>query len=274
MTMAATRGTDRTVLADPNIEQKRSITGEPMTEAAKEMPNKATQQDENKALEPSEDKAPGATVKHEEEDDSQETMADSVAEGQGSKERNTTGSINIVEEGRIFFFFRHRVDVARARGIEDVARSFIVLRPASSETAPDVKNGSLGSGATFRLLAVPKKVFPKSGGAKEMGFVEKAHVTLKELQETFIAGKDYESKTHGARTIPEAQLYAKGVYTITTTLHSSYLAYILTDPKKLGPVQEDFGLHERGSWLVQSKNPKVFSPPSVSLRDSPDYPEM
>lgn len=239
-----------------------------------DMSNKPVQQDENRWLRSSEDKAHGLKVKHEE-GDSLETMVDSVTESHRYRQRDTTsGPVNIVEKGHIFFFFRHRVDVARARGIEDIARSFIVLRPASSETASDVKNGSLGFGATFRLLAVPKKVLPNFGGMKEMGFVEKAHVTLNELLETFIAGKDYETKTHGSRTIPEAKLYAKGVYTITSALQCSYLAYILTDPKKLGPVQEDFGLHERGSWIVQSKNPKVFSPPSVSLQDSPDYPEM
>lgn len=273
MTMAETRGTDQTALVDPNTDQKESIEENPMTEATMDMSNKPAQQDENKRLRSSEDKAHGPTVKHEE-DDSLEAMVEPVTESHRYRQKGTTGPVNIVEKGQIFFFFRHRVGVAKARGIEDVARSFIVLRPASSETTSDIKNGSLGFSATFRLLAVPKKVLPNFGGMKEMGFVQKAHITLKELQETFIAGTDYATKTYGSRTIPEAKLYAKGVYTITSTLHCSYLSYILTDPKKLGPVQEDFGLHERGSWLVQSKNPKVFSPPSVSLRDSPDYPEM
>jgi hypothetical protein len=128
-------------------------------------------------------------------------------------------------------------------------------------------------GTRFRLLVVPKKVLPKSGQIKEMGFVEKAGITLNELQKTFVAGGEYETQTHGARTVPEAKLYAKGVYAITSAQRSSDLSYILTNPKRLGPVQEDFGLRARGSWLVQSKNPKRSSPASVSLPKGPEHPE-
>jgi hypothetical protein len=105
---------------------------------------------------------------------------------------------------------------------------------------------------------VPKKVLPKSGRIKEMGFVEKAGITLNELQKTFVAGGEYETQTHGARTVPEAKLYAKGVYAITSAQRSSDFSYILTNPKRLGPVQEDFGLRARGSWLVQSKTRSVL----------------
>lgn len=103
--------------------------------------------------------------------------------------------------------------------------------------------------------------------------MEKAGITLNELQKTFVAGGEYETQTHGARTVPEAKLYAKGVYAITSAQRSSDLSYILTNPKRLGPVQEDFGLRARGSWLVQSKNPKRSSPASVSLPKGPEYPE-
>lgn len=262
---------DRAAQADPNIEQVIHR-GNLVTMNAKKNLDKVTRKYETRGSEQSEYQAPEAAVKYEEGGEGLGTMIESETESQKYK-REEIGSFDILEKGNIFFFYRHRVNGAGAHGIDDVARSFIVLRPASPVTAPDVKNSSFGLGATFRLLVVPKKVLPKSGGVKEMGFVEKAQVTLKELQETFIAGFDYETRTHGARTMPEAKLYAKGVYTITSTHQGSYLAYILTDPKKLGPVQEDFGLQERGSWIVQSKNPKVFSPPSVSLPDSPDYPE-
>lgn len=235
------------------------------------IPHKATVKDEN-GIRQSEGQAPEATVKHEEEGQSLGIMINSETEGQKDKDEDHE-SFKVLEKGDIFFFYRHRVNDARAHGIHDVARSFIVLRPASSQTVSVAKNSSTGFGATFRLLVVPKKVLPTFGGMKEMGFVEKAQITLKELQDTFIAGFDYETQSYGTRTMPEAKLYAKGVYTITLAHRGSYLDYILTEPKKPGPVQDDFGLHERGSWLVQSKNPKVLSPPSVSLSDSPDYPE-
>lgn len=267
-------GTSNRMILDPNNMSEESSKKNPVTKNAKKIPHhyKLAQQDEDKSLEQSEDKGPEPAVKREEEDQNLGMMIDSVTEGQMYK-KEETGAFNILEKGNIYFFYRHRVSGVATHGIHDIARSFVVLRPASPETASDVKNNSLGFGATFRLLVFPKKVLPKHGGVKEMGFVEKAQITLKELQEAFITGFDYKTHTHGARTVPDAKLYAKGVYTITSTQHGSYLAYIITEPKKLGTVQEEFGLHERGSWLVQSKNPKVSNPPSVSLPNSPNYPE-
>jgi hypothetical protein len=106
-----------------------------------------------------------------------------------------------------------------------------------------------------------------------MGFVEKAGITLEELQESFIVGLNYETQTRGPRTTPNARLYARGVYSITSAQHGSHLNYFLTDPEHIGPVQTDFGLQKRGRWLVQSKNPNVTSPLSVNLPHHPNYPK-
>lgn len=237
---------------------------------AKRILSKGTGKFEKGAAGQSRDKAPEAAVKTEEESCGAMTAADT--EGPEYK-REAIEKFKVLEKGDIFFFYRHKVHGTGAHGIQDVARSFIVLRPTSPWTASEVKHSSFVRGARFRLLVVPKKVLPKYGGVKEMGFVEKAQVTLKELQETFLAGFDYVTQTHGATTMPEAKPYANGVYTITSTHQGSYLAYILTGPTELGPVQKDFGLRKQGSWLVQSKNPKAFSPPSVRLPECPDYPE-
>lgn len=261
----------RATQADPlNFVEQEWLTDEFGAMNAKRILSKVTGKFEKGGAEQSKDKAPVAAVKTEEEGVGTMIIADT--EGPEYK-REAVGEFKVLEKGDVFFFYRHRVHGTGAHGIQDVARSFIVLRPTSPWTASEVKHSSFVPGATFRLLVVPKKVLPKSGGVKEMAFVEKAQVTLKELQETFLTGFDYMTQTHGATTMPEAKLYAKGVYTITSTHQGSYLAYILTVPKKLGPLQEDFGLRKQGSWLVQSKNPKVFSPPSVSLPESPDYPE-
>lgn len=201
-----------------------------------------------------------------------ENMAIRAAGAQDSQKRDPTHSFQTLEKGIIYFFYRSRVDSSGTYGLEDVARSFIVLRPTPRETATSFHGGSITLGKTFRVLVVPKKVLPSSSRTKEMGFVEKAGINLKELQETLITELHYDTKTHGPRTVPEARMYAKGVYSITSTQHGSYLAYILTDPRNIGSVQENFGLRERGKWLVQSKNPEVVSPPSVSLTDKPKYP--
>lgn len=104
-----------------------------------------------------------------------------------------------------------------------------------------------------------------------MGFVEKAGMSMKDLHEKFIEGGTYETSTRGERTKPEAKPYAEGVYAITSTKRASHLAYVVTVPSEIGDIQHDFGLHKRGSWILQSKNPKFPGP--AQLPKNPEYPE-
>lgn len=180
---------------------------------------------------------------------------------------------NILEKGIIYFFYRGRVNVEEAHGVQDVARSFFVLRPTPMGASMDSEQGAVDSGAKCRLMMLPKKRFPRSGKDREMGFVEKAGTSVKQLQEDFIAGDTYETSTRGTREIPEAKPYAEGVYAMTSTKRATHIVYHITLPEKPGEIQEDFGLSERGSWLVQSKNPKFPSPPSARLPKEPEYPE-
>lgn len=196
-----------------------------------------------------------------------------VTEGPNYQGEEDIKPFKTLERGLIYFFYRYRVNLLGARGINDVARSFIVLRPTPGKSGSTESDTLTDLGTEFRLLVLPKKVFPTSGRIKEMAFVEKAGITLKELEKDLIAGAEYNTQTYGARTMPDATLFAKGIYTITSAQRNSYLSYILTNPQTLGPVQQDFGLRPRGSWLVQSKNPKLSSPSSVSLPKGPNYPE-
>jgi hypothetical protein len=52
------------------------------------------------------------------------------------------------------------------------------------------------------------------------------------------------------------ELLMELLHSLSSFLDKSHIAYILTIPTELGDVQEDFGLQERGSWIVQSKSPK------------------
>ena len=157
--------------------------------------------------------------------------------------------------------------------MNDVARSFIVLRPTPKGAKIDQRQGSLEPGARCRLIALPKKKFPTSAKERDMAFVEKAGQSMKILQGSFISGGTYKTSTRGERTIEEARPYAEGVYAITSTKQASHLAYILTIPEEIGSLQEDFGLRERGSWIVQAKNPKYPGPPNAQFAKNPEYPE-
>ncbi|RMJ25109.1 hypothetical protein PHISP_04008 [Aspergillus sp. HF37] len=190
-----------------------------------------------------------------------------------SQEREDVVSSNIIEKGIIYFFYRPRVNVQEAHGVGEVARSFLVLRPTPRGAILDHTQGPLDAGSTCRLLVLPKKKFPASSKERDMGFVEKAGKSMKELDESFIAGREYETSTRGERTVQEAKPYAEGVYAIISEMRSSHLVYILTVPAEIGDIQKDFGLRDRGSWIVQSKNPKFPGPPYARLPKDPEYPE-
>ncbi|KAJ5197967.1 uncharacterized protein N7498_007084 [Penicillium cinerascens] len=190
-----------------------------------------------------------------------------------SGERESTVPSNILEKGIIYFFFRPRVNVDDPHGVGDVARSFFVLRPTPLGAELDQNQGPIDKGARCRLLMLPKKKFPTTPQERDMGFVEKAGQTMKDLQENFVAARTYETATRGERTIEEARPYAEGVYAITSTKRTSHLAYVLTIPAQLGEIQENFGLRHRGSWIVSAKNPKFPGPTSAQLPKDPEYPE-
>lgn len=190
-----------------------------------------------------------------------------------SEEREDKVSSNVLEKGIIYFFFRPRVNIDDPQGVEDVSRSFFVLRPTPLGAQLDSGQGLVDKDARCRLMILPKKMFPESGRERDMGFVEKANQSIKDLQEKFIAGSTYQTSTRGERHIEEARPYAEGVYAITSTRRASHLAYMITIPSEIGEIQENFGLHQRGSFIVQSKNPKFPGPSFARLPKGPEYPE-
>lgn len=190
-----------------------------------------------------------------------------------SEEREEHVSSNILEKGIIYFFFRPRVNVEDPHGMGDVSRSFFVLRPTPLGAELDKDQGPVDKDARCRLMMLPKKKYPTSGNERDMGFVEKSGQTMKELQDNFLVGRSYETSTRGERHVEEARPYAEGVYAITSTRRASHLAYVLTIPAELGDIQESFGLQERGSWIVQSKNPAHTGPSYAQLPKEPEYPE-
>ncbi|KAL4926908.1 uncharacterized protein BDV17DRAFT_138139 [Aspergillus undulatus] len=205
---------------------------------------------------------------------SEATSTDGTEAGlKKTEEREEIVPSNILEKGLIYFFYRGRVNVQEPHSLQDIARSFFVLRPTPLGAAIDREQGAVDTGAKCRLMMLPKKKYPRSGKDREMAFVEKAGASVKQLQDSFIAGDTYETSTRGTREIPEAKPYAEGVYAITSTKKATHIVYHITLPDKASEIQDDFGLSERGSWLVQSKNPKYPSPPFAQLPKEPEYPQ-
>ncbi|EEH38633.2 hypothetical protein PAAG_08360 [Paracoccidioides lutzii Pb01] len=175
---------------------------------------------------------------------------------------------NVLEKGIIYFFFRGKVSVEEPESIDEVARSFIVLRPLPRDAKLD--EGPIGAGEHCRLLVLPKKVLPKSSRDKFMGFVEKGHSSAKEIRDSFRVAEK-ETVTRGTTHSPAATPVAEGVYAITTRDRAAHLVYHLTVPSELSEVQKNIGLKPCGSFIATAKNPKY--PGTAWLPNPPEYPQ-
>lgn len=178
---------------------------------------------------------------------------------------------NILEKGIIYFFFRGRVGIDEPSDVNEIQRSFMVLRPLDKDSK--LGEGTIQDKNNIRLIAVPKKVFPRSGRDRWIAFVEKSDASLKTLKETFFPSKDYETKAAGTRHTPAVTPAAEGVYAITTTGRESHLAYMITLPSELGDLQTELGLREKGSFIISTRNPQYEAPRGTALPQGPDYPK-
>lgn len=204
---------------------------------------------------------------------------DAKHEAKSAKTETPEETSPILEKGIIYFFFRARVDTDSPSSVNDIARTFLLLRPvphsAELEAGPIGDTENTGKTGKARLLAVPKKVLPRTGRDRWIAFVEKAgegSSFISRLEEEFLSGSEYETKTVGVRHSPAATPVGEGVYAITDTGGTSHLAYILTIPGELGEVQRKMGIQERGSFILSTRNPKFAPPGNARLPKGPEYP--
>lgn len=192
---------------------------------------------------------------------------------ESEKAREEAMPSNMLEKGIIYFFTRGRVGIENIESVQDLQRSFFVLRPIPD--GAKIGDGVIGDEKNARLIALPKKVWPKSGKDRFMAFVESAKVSIKDLKEDFLQGSEYETKTVGTRQTPPVTPIGEGVYAITSTGNrgESHLAYLLTIPQEPGNMQEDIGIKSQGSFIISLKNPEVKGPANASLPQKPDYPK-
>lgn len=191
------------------------------------------------------------------------------AVGESSKRAEATPS-SILEKGIIYFFFRGRVGINEPSNVSDIARSYIILRPLPH--GAKLGEGPIGDVGNNRILALPKKVLPKSPKDRFMTFVERANTSMDDIKER-LSSSDYMTKTVGERHTPAAAPIGEGVYAITQTGRDTHLAYILTIPSELSEVQQDIGLRQRGSYITSAKNPQSSGPANANLPQGADYPQ-
>ncbi|RPA73040.1 hypothetical protein BJ508DRAFT_244519 [Ascobolus immersus RN42] len=226
----------------------------------------------------------GEVVKQEEKSEKKEEdtpMADAPQEEskinpETEQPETLNGTPNpVIEKGTFYWFFRNKVDVDEAESLDDVQRAYMVMRPIPHGQKPgndDVKNEDIN-----RVLIFPKKKFPSVGHhEREICFLEKPNSSVTTIRDTVLASRSYETKTKGTRTLAAAQAVASGVYSILkgSDDRSTHFAYILTSPTDLTSVTTEFGLHERGSFVISVRNPefKPTAPQGVPVGKNVDMP--
>jgi hypothetical protein len=178
---------------------------------------------------------------------------------------------SILEKGIMYFFHRGRVNIDSPDCIDDIARSYIVLRPIAKDAR--LGNGPIDDTGHTRLFILPKKALPQSGRDRFIMFCDKSDVSFSELKKRFLDGSDKETKTRGITHTPPATPVGEGVYAITATGRESHLTYILTLPEDLGEVQNELGLRSKGSFIISTRNPKYPAPKNVRLPEEPNFPK-
>ncbi|KAK6950580.1 hypothetical protein Daesc_007103 [Daldinia eschscholtzii] len=199
----------------------------------------------------------------------EQTDQQNSAEQEGAREGVVPS--NILEKGIIYFFIRGRVGIDEPSSVNDIRRSYIVLRPLAKDAK--LGEGTIDDAGNSRLIAIPKKVLPVSGKDRWIAFVEKSHASFKTLKDEFISASDYTTKTAGIRHTPAATPVAEGIYAITSTGRESHLAYMVTLPENLGEVQKEIGLKENGSFIISTRNPQYEPPKGTALPQAPEYPK-
>ena len=100
-----------------------------------------------------------------------------------------------MEKGVIYFFSRGRVGIDDPSNPQEIQRSYAVMRPLPP--GGKITDGAVQDASNIRLIALPKKVWPKSGRDRFMAYVEKAGASMDTLREEFFQGSEYSTKTTG-----------------------------------------------------------------------------
>ncbi len=178
-----------------------------------------------------------------------------------SKSSRSEGKSDILERGKIYFFYRPKVTKASAKetgkaaahGMNDVERLYMVLRPQDKKK--------------YRMLVVGAKKMPaiRDGGQKNWAFVDDVTSSPGKIKRDLQA-EEYGTKTRGKRLRPQARPAGEGVYRIVRHGDHTHLAYALELPKGQGKVQKALNLKDQGSYIVSVKNPEKGTSRARGLR--------
>jgi hypothetical protein len=167
-------------------------------------------------------------------------------------------SIEIIEQGDIFFFYRPKVDTEEVKDIKDVQRFYMVTTPEEKE-----KND------IYRLFLIGQKQLPEIVEGKSTS--EEKNWALNILTTSNpddihkeLLPAEYTTETRGKRRLSAAAPAGEGKYKIVKHDSHTELAYIL----------ELLEIKKEASYIISVKNPEVNIPGFATVSEKkPEYPK-
>ncbi|GAA3339231.1 hypothetical protein GCM10020358_22270 [Amorphoplanes nipponensis] len=155
-------------------------------------------------------------------------------------------TVERLEAGTIYFFYRPRVVDEHVGSLDDVRRLQIVLHP--------------WAGQSLRLLVLGNKRLPDSTAQERAWcFVDRVAPGPEDLDES-LGERTYRTRTRGLRVQPAARPVGEGAYLIGRHGDHTHLAFELEAPRRPGAAQRELGIAAEAGYLVAVRNPAA--PPS------------
>src|SRR5262245_40032457 len=124
-----------------------------------------------------------------------------------------------IDTGRVYFFYRPRVQTSKVQSFEDVQRLVVILSSQRDKL--------------YRSLVVGHKRLPDpaaAGREKFWGFVQAVSMDPEHVR-AFLSEERYETKTRGKRHQPAARPAGEGSYAFVKHGGHTHLVYVLRFPK-------------------------------------------
>jgi hypothetical protein len=167
----------------------------------------------------------------------------------------------VLEEGDIFFCYRPAVDADRVRGLADVQRFFVIMKP---RTKP-----------VFRRLIIGRKHLPGAEEHERTWAAVDLVTSHPEEIEDDLDPAGYETRTRGRRQVQAARPAGEGVYAVASHNGHTHLAYALELPDRPGPVQLELNINPEASLVITVRNPDLPAPTRSGIPPSrgANYPD-
>jgi hypothetical protein len=173
----------------------------------------------------------------------------------------------IIEKGKLYFFYRPKVDLEHARSASEVQRLYMLMAVHCEGKLEHEKfseiQGSMDNHVAetdpvkFRLAILASKKLPEpTHRSRGYAFIQEVSEKVENVSAA-LEKHVYSTATRGERHLDYCRPCGEAVYEIVYHNNATHLIYAmeLPIPEHFGFAQSAFGLHELGNVIMAVKNP-------------------